>query len=189
MDIPVGEWHYSLDGKAEGPVTWAHLVAMARAGRLTPAHAVWREGMPDWAPAGTIEELFPIRPGLAGPVMVEYSSQLDPRTRIILRNARHNCITMFVLLVLPLVLLASGVAMSLARPSQGGEMVASLASCTSIFSLVGALYAMLYLPLRWRAIMSLPRGIKVLGLIGGFGLIVLLVVTIVLIPLVVALLP
>jgi hypothetical protein len=37
----------------------------------------------------------------------------------------------------------------------------------------------IYLPIRWRAIWSLPKTFAVLGSIGGFGLIVLLVLALI----------
>jgi uncharacterized RDD family membrane protein YckC len=53
-------WYYSIEeGKQEGPVTTDALREMVGSGRLAAKHLVWREGMPNWAAAETVPELFP----------------------------------------------------------------------------------------------------------------------------------
>ncbi len=56
---PNEPWFYSREGVQNGPVTLEELREKARAGELNPRHdLVWRQGMPDWKPAGEVEGLF-----------------------------------------------------------------------------------------------------------------------------------
>lgn len=52
------EWFYAKDGKQLGPVSWEQLYQLASTGLIQPADLVWREGMPQWAQASTIPNLF-----------------------------------------------------------------------------------------------------------------------------------
>ncbi len=45
------EWYYTRDRQQMGPVAWSELVDLAESGQLRPNDLVWRDGMPDWAPA------------------------------------------------------------------------------------------------------------------------------------------
>ncbi len=51
------EWFYAKRGKQEGPIDIATLQGMLRSGQVAPTDLVWRDGMPEWAPAGQIAEL------------------------------------------------------------------------------------------------------------------------------------
>jgi hypothetical protein len=54
-----GSWFYTRQGEQLGPVTFAELQAVARAGELNPRQDMaWMSGMSDWKPAGEIEDLF-----------------------------------------------------------------------------------------------------------------------------------
>jgi hypothetical protein len=53
------EWHYFSGGQQCGPVSWTQLRELAVSGRLRPAEMVWKHGMPSWAAAGSIPNLFP----------------------------------------------------------------------------------------------------------------------------------
>ena len=44
-----------------------------------------------------------------------------------------------------------------------------------------AIFAAVYLPVRWKTVMKLPRTVKTLGLIGGFGLIALVLLGVLLV--------
>ena len=59
-------------------------------------------------------------------------------------------------------------------------MLGKLAACSPRhghrFGLASGVFAAIYVPLRWRQIKDLPRNIRLLGLIGGFGLIAILVI-------------
>jgi uncharacterized RDD family membrane protein YckC len=53
-------WYYAItEGNQQGPVATEELREMIRAGRLAAKDLVWREGMSNWAEAGTVPELFP----------------------------------------------------------------------------------------------------------------------------------
>jgi membrane protease subunit (stomatin/prohibitin family) len=50
----------AVDGKAQGPFDLTTLRAHAAEKSLAPGTLVWREGMAQWAPAGTMPELAPL---------------------------------------------------------------------------------------------------------------------------------
>ncbi len=53
------EWHYTQNGQqVETPVSNVQLKQLTLSGQLKPEDLVWREGMPNWAPAGSIKGLF-----------------------------------------------------------------------------------------------------------------------------------
>jgi hypothetical protein len=53
------EWFYTQNGQqAPAPVSSSQLAQMAAAGQLQPTDMVWKEGMPNWAPASSIKGLF-----------------------------------------------------------------------------------------------------------------------------------
>lgn len=53
------EWHYTQNGQpADAPVNNVQLKQLALSGLLRPDDLVWKEGMPNWAPAGSIKGLF-----------------------------------------------------------------------------------------------------------------------------------
>ena len=69
-----GEWYYARNNQQQGPITLAALQDMARSGQLQPGDLVWRDGKPNWLPAGQVPELFaphaaapPPAPGYAPP--------------------------------------------------------------------------------------------------------------------------
>jgi uncharacterized RDD family membrane protein YckC len=51
-------WFYARDNQQLGPVSFEALATLARSGILTPNDLVWHEGMMEWAPAGTVSDLF-----------------------------------------------------------------------------------------------------------------------------------
>jgi hypothetical protein len=53
------EWFYSVGDTRQGPVTEDELKRLAADGTLKPADLVWKDGMPDWVEARTIDTLFP----------------------------------------------------------------------------------------------------------------------------------
>ena len=53
------DWFYSVGNTREGPVTEDELRQLVAAGKLAPADLVWRDGMPDWVEAHTVDVLFP----------------------------------------------------------------------------------------------------------------------------------
>lgn len=57
------KWYYSQDGTNRiGPVSDADLLALAKAGMLTPAHLVLKEGASNWSSASKVKGLFPPLP-------------------------------------------------------------------------------------------------------------------------------
>jgi hypothetical protein len=89
----------------------------------------------------------------------------DPKVKKIIRTAKQNCYTLFVLFDLFVGLLVLNVLVGLVTQGKllftGGPL--------GLFVLAGGAYAFLYLPLRWKTIMSLDKTTRVLGMIGGFG--------------------
>ena len=53
-----GEWFYVVDGQQQGPVPFEELRSRAVRGDLERPHLVWKDGMADWQPAGSVEGLF-----------------------------------------------------------------------------------------------------------------------------------
>lgn len=53
------EWHYSKGGQQHGPVSAADLKALTKSGELLPTDMIWKEGMAEWKPAGSLKGLFP----------------------------------------------------------------------------------------------------------------------------------
>ncbi len=51
------EWYYASGGQQLGPVNTEELRAALRDGNVKPSDLVWKEGMPDWAPAATVSVL------------------------------------------------------------------------------------------------------------------------------------
>ncbi len=59
------EWYCYVGGRRYGPISEDVLRQWAAEGRLRPTDQVWTEGMAEWAPARTVEGIFP--PGAVGP--------------------------------------------------------------------------------------------------------------------------
>ncbi|MBB5351397.1 hypothetical protein HNR46_001633 [Haloferula luteola] len=54
----MSQWYYSHDGQQKGPVPVSELSRLASVGEFDPEKdLVWREGMPDWQPAVTVDDL------------------------------------------------------------------------------------------------------------------------------------
>lgn len=54
------EWHYTKGGQKHGPVSSADLKALVKSGELQRTDMIWKEGMTDWKPAGSLKGLFPL---------------------------------------------------------------------------------------------------------------------------------
>ena len=62
---PTIAYHVAINGQAAGPFEMAALQQMAANGQLTTSSLVWKNGMPQWANAGSVAELqglFPSAP-------------------------------------------------------------------------------------------------------------------------------
>ena len=55
--IPVVSYHVAVNGQATGPFDIPMLAQMVTAGQFTADSLVWKNGMAQWAKAGTIDEL------------------------------------------------------------------------------------------------------------------------------------
>ncbi|MGN0461391.1 MAG: SPFH domain-containing protein [Ruminococcus sp.] len=55
--IPTVSYHIAVNGQATGPFDIATITQMANTGQITADSLVWKNGMAEWAKAGTIDEL------------------------------------------------------------------------------------------------------------------------------------
>jgi hypothetical protein len=55
------EWYYTTGGQQAGPVSWDDLRSLAAQRKLAPGDHVWNDGMPEWAEARTVANLFPAK--------------------------------------------------------------------------------------------------------------------------------
>ena len=55
--IPAAAYHVAVNGQATGPFDISVLARMATVGQLTTDSLVWKNGMAQWAKAGTVDEL------------------------------------------------------------------------------------------------------------------------------------
>lgn len=53
------DWFYAAGDTRLGPVSEDDLKRLATDGKLKPGDLVWRDGMPDWVEARTVDALFP----------------------------------------------------------------------------------------------------------------------------------
>lgn len=63
--IPVSTYHVAVDGQAAGPYEISALQQMIASGTISADSLVWQQGMNEWSPAGSVEELkslFPVMP-------------------------------------------------------------------------------------------------------------------------------
>lgn len=58
------QWHYNRGGKQAGPVSSDELKQLASTGQLLATDLVWKQGMPNWIPAGNITSLFSHQTGV-----------------------------------------------------------------------------------------------------------------------------
>lgn len=54
------EWFFSQNGQQMGPVEFGQLQQIAMNRQLQPSDLVWKQGMPNWAPAQTIPGIFQV---------------------------------------------------------------------------------------------------------------------------------
>ncbi len=158
-------WRYAHNGESYGPVSGDEINDMLRDKQLPPTILVWREGMVEFVQVTEFAGL--IRGVKVSPRMI-----LDPqarRQRQMVSNARQNSVTMFVIFLLGLMGLLVQIAIILrgnAETTGGG--------CFVMVGVLGGIYAAIYLPLRWKILMTLQQNFRVMGLVGGFGLLALL---------------
>jgi hypothetical protein len=160
------EWYHAtaVAGSPAGPFTHTQMSEKLASGELTGAAKVWRDGMVEWAPAG---QLLPFA-SFAVPMQAEGVD--ERKRRKIVSNAKQNMIVLFVLFCL----FTLAVAAAITR-SEAAKVIAMGGGCAPI----AGIFAAIYMPIRWRVIMSLPPGIRTMGLIGGFGCIVVAAVSLI----------
>jgi hypothetical protein len=56
-DRKMSKWHCAINDKKYGPVSADQLRQWISEGRLSPTDYVWTDGMADWVPYNTVEEL------------------------------------------------------------------------------------------------------------------------------------
>lgn len=66
--IPTAVYHVAANGQATGPFDIAVLAQMVTAGQLTADSLVWKNGMVQWAKAGTIDELKNLLSNVTPPI-------------------------------------------------------------------------------------------------------------------------
>ncbi len=177
MDDPVAEqqlldyWRYAHNGESYGPVSGDEINAMLRSKQLPPTILVWREGMEGFVQVTTFA-------GLIQGVKVPIRMIADPEARRqakIISNAKQNAVAMFVVFLLWLM----GLSATIAGILQGEpDTAVGVGACFGPAGMLGGIYAAIYLPLRWKTLMSLPQSFLVMGLVGGVGLITLIAISI-----------
>lgn len=118
---------------------------------------------------------LPAMPPALPAVQVGYAPRPDPWTLARMRNAKINCITMFVLFSLAMSWLLVMFVSQLLQPAATFVLIPSLAMPACVV-LPGGLFAILYLPFQGKLLKSLPTGYRLLGQIGGLGLMVLFLI-------------
>jgi hypothetical protein len=164
------QWYYGQAGEQLGPVSGLELNAKLRGKEVAPTVLVWRQGMAQWVPVVAV-------PALIQGVRIRPGQMMDPAPRRqlkIVRNAKQNCIAMFVVLMLWLVAISVQVHYAMSGKKGAGEP-----GCIGTAVVLGGIYAAIYLPLRWRTIRQLPSPYGTLGIIGGVGLIVVVFLSII----------
>jgi hypothetical protein len=72
------EWHYGESEPSEGPVSMEELKQLVASGQVQPTWMVWRQGMPEWLPAGEVEDLFPKQTTAGEPTGTEEPLPVPP---------------------------------------------------------------------------------------------------------------
>lgn len=67
--IPAVAYHVAVNGQATGPFDISVLTQMATAGQLTADSLVWKNGMAQWAKAGTVDELKNLFTNVMPPIL------------------------------------------------------------------------------------------------------------------------
>ncbi len=66
--IPTVAYHVAVNGQATGPFDFSVLTQMATTGQLTADSLVWKNGMEQWAKAGTVDELKKVFANVMPPI-------------------------------------------------------------------------------------------------------------------------
>jgi hypothetical protein len=77
-------WYYAEDGQQTGPITEEELQKLVDSGRITDQTLVWREGMANWQPYGTVKPAAPSGlPPLTGGVVCRECGKSFPAGEVI----------------------------------------------------------------------------------------------------------
>jgi len=71
-------WYYAKGNQRFGPVEEAELRRLLAAGSVQRSDLVWREGLPDWRPAGDLETFFPPSPPPPSPAPMPFPAAPYP---------------------------------------------------------------------------------------------------------------
>lgn len=63
--VPQVQYMVGVNGQPAGPFDWNQLQQLVQSGQLTHQTQVWKQGMPQWAMAGQVQELLPLFIGQA----------------------------------------------------------------------------------------------------------------------------
>lgn len=160
------QWYFVTHQGREGPVDKASLEAMIRGRALHPETLVWRPGMDQWEAADLLPEFDTLMRSLPPDV---YSIAGQVAAQKTTKNVRANCITMFVIFVLSTPIIAIAALQEDSSHSDGAWI--ALAVLMFFVAAVVSVFAVIYIPVRWRQIQQQSRVTKTLGLIGAGGLI------------------
>ncbi len=151
----------------------ASLDAMIRGRALHPETLVWRPGRDQWEAADLLPEFDTLMRSLP-PDVYSIAGQITAEKNA--KNVRINCIAMFVIFVIS----ASIIALAALQDdsSSGAGMWVGLIVMMLLVTGPVALFAMIYVPVRWRQIHQQSRVTQTLGLIGAGGVIATLMITI-----------
>ena len=69
------QWYYAKGSQQAGPVGFEQLVELARTGQVGPTDLVWRDGMPNWEPAGQVPGLLAEPAGAYGTPQQHHQQQ------------------------------------------------------------------------------------------------------------------
>ena len=69
--IPTVAYHVAVNGQATGPFDVSVLAQMAAVGQLTADSLVWKNGMAQWAKAGTVDELKNLFANVMPPILTQ----------------------------------------------------------------------------------------------------------------------
>ena len=73
--VTTPEWYVATaGGQKEGPLGLLDVQQRVRSGRLGPEMLVWKDGMPSWARAGSLPELFEGSPTLGPPPLPPFAA-------------------------------------------------------------------------------------------------------------------
>jgi hypothetical protein len=72
------QWHYGQGEEQHGPVPLEELKQLVASGQVQPTDMVWNADMPEWLPAGEVEELFPKRKTASEQVAAEPAREPSP---------------------------------------------------------------------------------------------------------------